>query len=263
MSGAPVLADGSKRVALAHAERSRSANAPWVATRARKTNSAVALSGTKSFAVGGCDADAYLVSARSSGEPCDADGWSLYLVSAQSDGLEIVPWRMADGSMAATLTFDAVIADAELIDGPELLEQVERTASLARSSEMVGIMERLFEDTLVYLRTRSQFGQPLGSFQAIQHRMTEQYAELEQAKALLDLAIISQDAGDDLRQLDGARAYIGEAALELGHEAIQFHGGMGVSEELSIGHGHKRLLVLSRWPDAPGVALDRFAGLAA
>ncbi|MFM6931146.1 MAG: acyl-CoA dehydrogenase family protein, partial [Novosphingobium sp.] len=110
-------------------------------------------------------------------------------------------------------------------------------------------MQRLFDATLDYLRTRQQFGTTLGSFQAIQHRMSAQYAVIEQARALLNLAIVRQGSDDFAGAVHGLRAFIAPASVELGHEMIQFHGGMGVTDELFIGHGHKRLLVLSRWPD--------------
>lgn len=145
--------------------------------------------------------------------------------------------------------------------GLATLAEVETLASLARSAEAIGIMQRLFDDTLEYLRTRKQFGTPLGSFQAIQHRMAAQYAALEQARALLNLAIVSQASAGFAAAVQGLRAFVGPAGIALGHEMIQFHGGMGVTDDLLIGHGHKRLLVLSRWPDTPEVALDRFAGV--
>ena len=119
-------------------------------------------------------------------------------------------------------------------------------------------MLRMFAETLDHLRTRQQFGAPLGSFQAIQHRMAAQYAAIEQARALLDLAIVSDRKPSFAQAVDGARAFVADASLTFGHEMIQFHGGMGVSDDLAIGHGHKRLLVLSRWPESPEATLDRF-----
>ena len=102
----------------------------------------------------------------------------------------------------------------------------------------------------------------MGSFQAIQHRMVAQYAAIEQARALINFAQVNWGKPDFARAVRGARAFVAPASIALGHEMIQFHGGMGVSDELSIGHAHKRLLVLSRWPDEPEAALDAFAGVA-
>lgn len=250
------LASGTKRAALAHNEFDAPGGWSGLRTRARKTGDTVQITGTKPFTMGGCEADLYLVSALDS----DAgDGGALYLVAADADGLDVETWRVADGSMAAMLRLNDVRPIARIEDGARLLAQVEQTASLARSSEMVGIMERLFEHTLDYLRQREQFDQPLSRFQAIQHRMAALYAKLEQAKSLLDFAIVSEGTPDYAKRLDGARAFIAETGIELGHEAIQLHGAMGITQELSIGQGHKRLMVLSRWPEAPDAALDRFA----
>jgi alkylation response protein AidB-like acyl-CoA dehydrogenase len=170
---------------------------------------------------------------------------------------------MADGSMAVSLTLDGVLAgpDTRLGGGAAQIADVEVLASLARSAEALGIMERIFAETLDYLRIREQFGKPLSSFQALQHRMVAQYAAIEQSRALLNLALVSWGKPDFAAAVAGARAFIAPASIELGHEMIQLHGGMGVSDELSIGHAHKRLLVLSRWPDDPEAALDRFAGV--
>jgi alkylation response protein AidB-like acyl-CoA dehydrogenase len=126
-------------------------------------------------------------------------------------------------------------------------------------AEALGIMEKLYADTLDYLRTRTQFGNALGSFQALQHRMVAQYAALEQSRALLNLATMATDPADRSRAIHGARAFIADASVNLGHEMIQMHGGMGVTDELIIGHGHKRLLMLSRWPEDANAALDRYA----
>ena len=255
------LLTGTKRVALAHAEAGSRNGSLWVETRAEGSGDAVTLSGAKAYVVAGHGADGYVVSARTAGQPGDADGLGLYFVDAAAPGLSARSWRVADGSVAVALAFDATPAVA-LSGGAAALEEVERLASLARSAETLGIMQRLFDDTLEYLRTREQFGTPLGQFQAIQHRMAAQYAVIEQARALLNLAMVKQGTPEFATAVHGVRAFIAPAALELGHEMIQFHGGMGVTDELIIGHGHKRLLVLSRWPDTPEAALDKFASAA-
>ena len=168
---------------------------------------------------------------------------------------------MVDGSLAVSLDLASVPATrlgGSLAD----VAEVGGLASLARSAEALGVMQSLFDATLDYLRTRQQFGTSLGSFQAIQHRMAAQYAAIEQGRALLDLAIVSQGSDGFAAAVNGLRAFVAPASVELGHEMIQFHGGMGVTDELFIGHGHKRLLMLSRWPDDGVAALDRFAGVA-
>ncbi len=255
---AAALVGGSRRLALAHRERGFPGSASKIAATAVRDGGKIILNGEKPYAVSGGGCDGFIVSAVDG----TADGaWSLYLVPADSRGLQIRPWRMADGSMAAELHLTDVSLDraCELEDGPANLAQVTLLANLARSAEALGIMRRLFDDTLDYLRQRTQFGAPIGSFQSIQHRMAEQYARIEQSRALLDIAIVAWGSEEFACAVDGARAFISEASLELGHDAIQFHGGMGITDELAIGHGHKRLLVLSRWPDTATQALDRFA----
>jgi len=258
------LASGSKRVAFAHLERGSRGGSTWIETSARTNGSGLILNGGKPYVAAGYGADGYVVSARSTGEANDPDGWALYFVPADSAGLTCTGWRRADGAMSASLQFDNVSVAPEhtLTGGAQLLRGMELRASLARSAEALGIMERLFADTLDYIRQRSQFGSPIGKFQAVQHRAAQHYAEIEQARALVELAIVSAGSEAFAAAVDGARAFVARASIELGHEAIQLHGGMGVTDELAIGYGHKRLLVISRWPDDAGAALDRYAGVA-
>ena len=257
------LLTGEKRLALAHAEPGARHGPPWVRTSAQARGDAFVLSGTKPYCIAGGGADGFIVSARSSGTHGDWDGVSLFLVPADADGLSARSWHLADGSVATSLTLDNVFVPAanKLDGGLEAIADADVLAALARSAEALGIMERLFADTLDYLRTRDQFGAALGSFQAIQHRMVAQYTSIEQSRALLNLALVSWASDEFEKAVCGARAYISEVSLTLGHEMIQFHGGMGVTDELAVGGGHKRLLVLSRWPEGPQAALDRYAGL--
>lgn len=257
------LVSGEKRLALAHAEAGSRDRLPWVETRAEAADGGFRLTGAKPYCIAGSGADGFLVSARLSGAPQDRDGVALFLVPADAPGLSARQWTLADGSVAVALTLDgvAVGTDQRLEGGLDALDASEVLAALARSAEAIGIMERLFADTLDYLRTRDQFGAALGSFQAIQHRMVAQYAVLEQSRALLNLALVNWGTNDFERVVYGARAFVAEHSITLGHEMIQFHGGMGITDELAIGGGHKRLLVLSRWPESPEAALDRYAGM--
>lgn len=249
------LAMGTRRLALAHAEQGARGGRTFIETSVGANGT---LSGAKSCVPAGAGVDGYIVTARDSGAPGDDAGVGLYLVAANAPGLTITPWRMVDGSLAVSLGL-ADVAATRLGGSLADVADVGVLASLARSAEALGIMQRLFDATLDYLRTRQQFGTALGSFQAIQHRMVAQYAAIEQGRALLDLAIVSQGSNGFAAAVDGLRAFVAPASVELGHEMIQFHGGMGVTDELFIGHGHKRLLALSRWPDDGLAALDRFA----
>jgi alkylation response protein AidB-like acyl-CoA dehydrogenase len=119
---------------------------------------------------------------------------------------------------------------------------------------MAGLAQRLFDDTLGYVRQREQFGQPIGRFQAIQHRMVEAYALVDQAKSALIAAVTSGEP----HEIAGMKSVIAEAALAIGREAVQLHGGMGTTDELEIGHAHKRALLLSQWLGDPASGLDQF-----
>lgn len=250
------LAMGRRRVALAHSERAMRHDASRVSTRATGAGQNIRLHGEKHCVPAGVGADAYIVSAA------DGQGVGFYLVPADAPGLAITPWRMIDGSLAALLRLEDVVPAAQLTGGLELLDAIMPLADLARAAEAVGIMQRIFEESLEYLRTRSQFNTPLGRFQAIQHRMVAHYAALEQSKALLNSALVVEGQAGFAKAVQGARAFISQASVELGHDMIQFHGGMGVTDELSIGHGHKRLVLLSRWPEDPLAQLDRYAAAA-
>ncbi len=252
---------GEARLALAHRELSARYNLAWVETRALRNGSGMVLSGAKSLVPAGRDVDAYIVSARVSGEAQDRDGIGLFLVDAKSPGLGIRPWTLVDGSVAVALTLDNVTVSQEhcLDGGLEQIEAAIERGAFLNCAEALGIMEKLYADTLDYLRTRRQFGTALGSFQALQHRMVAQYARLEQCRALLNLATATTEPDARTRAVHGARAFIADASVTFGHEMIQMHGAMGVTDELIIGHGHKRLLLLLRWPEDAGAALDRYS----
>ncbi len=255
------LLSGQARVALAHRENAARHNLTWVETRALRNGNGTILNGAKSLVPAGAGADAYIVSARVTGEVGERDGIALFLVEAAAPGLAVRPWRLVDGSVAVALTLENVVVAQEqcLRGGVEDVEAALVRGAFLGCAESLGIMEMLHAVTLDYLRTRRQFGVALGSFQALQHRMVAQYAVLEQARGLLNLATMAADGPARLRAIAGARAYIANASVTLGHEMIQMHGGMGVTDELIIGHGHKRLLMLSRWPEDAMDSLDRYA----
>jgi alkylation response protein AidB-like acyl-CoA dehydrogenase len=253
----PALVAGARRIAFAHREVRARKNGAWVETTAQRNGQDMYVSGEKSVVPAGFGVDGFIVSARVSGDAGDRDGIGLFFVPANAQGVAINPWRLIDGSVAITLTLDNVLIDsvACLRGGLKDIEEAQSRAALATSAEALGIMERIFSETLEYLKTRKQFGVSLGSFQSLQHRMVAQYSILEQSRGLLNLAAIDKTP----RAIDGARAFIAEASVTLGHEMIQMHGGMGVTDDLIIGHAHKRLMLLSRWPDDACVALDRYA----
>ena len=257
------LVGGTKRLALAHRERGGRGTDHPVATTATHTGSHWSLNGSKSLVLAGVGSDGLIVSARmaSTGET------GFFLVPTATQGLTSAAYRLIDGGVACTIELRGVIVpdDHRLDATPDTLRMVETRAAIARCAEAIGIMQLLFDATREHLRTRKQFGAPLASFQALQHRMVAQYAVIEQARALLDLAVMT--APDDraawAHAVMGARAFISDASITFGHEMIQLHGGMGVTDDLMIGHGHKRLMMLSRYPETSAVALDAYAGIAA
>lgn len=261
----PALATGERRVALAHAEQQGRGGLTWIEAHATQVGGDWVLDGVKVCLPCGAGVQGYIVSARTQGAPEDEAGVGLWLVSANAQGLEVRPWRLVDGSVAVSLNLSGVrVSDAyRLCGGMAEIERAQSVAQLARVAEALGIMERMLAETAEYLRTREQFGVRLASFQALQHRMVAQYAVKEQARGLLNRAIVTWATPSFRRYVAGAAAFIASAGLTFGHEMIQFHGGMGVTEELAIGHAHKRLMMLMRWPFSPQVAMEHYSELVA
>lgn len=257
------LATGEMRVALAHAEAVARGGLHWVETSAVAKGGGWRLNGAKVCVPCGAGVAGYIVSARIEGAPQDRDGLGLWLVSADAPGLSLRSWRMIDGSLATSLelTDVPVASGMRLGGGLADIDRAQSAAQLARAAEALGIMDRMLTETSEYLRTREQFGSRLASFQAIQHRMVAQYAVREQARGLLNRAIVCWATSEFDLAVAAVTAYIGSTALTFGHEMIQFHGGMGVTEELAIGHAHKRLMMLTRWPLSPQVAMEQYAGM--
>ncbi|MET0546968.1 MAG: acyl-CoA dehydrogenase [Caulobacterales bacterium] len=256
-------AAGEKRVVLAHYEHAGRGSIAWCQARAERLhNGGYRLNGVKSAVPYGAGADAFLVTAHTPGEVAGAPGMGVYVVKSDQTGLTAKIWRMVDGAPCAELTFNNVeiSADAKLKGDGGLLMRPMARYFLSTSAEALGLMETMLAATLEHLRNRRQFGAPLSSFQALQHRMAAQYAALEQCRSLIYWAAAADT--DDMQtfahRIAGARAFVAEASVTLGHEAIQMHGGMGVTDELLVSHAHRRAFVLSRFPSDANTALDAF-----
>ncbi|MEZ5729820.1 MAG: acyl-CoA dehydrogenase [Burkholderiaceae bacterium] len=260
------LIDGSRVLCLAHAERASRDRVDRVRTSARRDGDGYRLDGEKTFVLAGGGADAAIVLARTAGEHDDRDGLSLFVVALDAPGVTRTPYRLVDGSLAAEIRFDAVhVADDALLGKaggawPAVRQTMVDTA-LAVCAESVGAMQRLLDMTLDYVRTREQFGGPIGRFQALQHRLVDAYLALEQARSLTMRVVRAADAAggtDDAvaAAAFGARALVAEAARHVGHEAIQMHGGMGMTDELAVSHFHRRLLLLEAIFGDPSAHLD-------
>lgn len=232
------VVDGSCFAAFAWAERQQRYNLEAQHTRVQGG----AISGEKTFVMGGALADRFILSAH------DGEATRLFLVPRDAEGLELRPYRLADGSIAAELRLTQVQAGEPLGIDLGALDQLVAEIRVLAAAELVGLGQRLLDDTLAYVKQREQFGVPIGSFQALQHRLVDCYARIEQSRSMLYRAALA-DAGDRAawqRSAAGAKAYIAQAVDHVAREAVQMHGGMGITDELGIGHAMKRVLVLAR-----------------
>ena len=255
----PRITSGDAHVALAHFEQSARFNLSDVRLRATACAGGWVLDGEKSVVPLAAGADAYIVSAREIRDSTDPGGSGLYLVAAGSPGIERVDFRLVDGATASVLRLGGVLT-ADRLDGRfgDFARAVD-FGRLAAGAEMVGLMSMLFNSTLDYLRTRKQFGAPLSSFQAIQHRLADLYVVLEQSRSQVCRAAAFIGSGKDAgRSVAGMKSYVGRAAIAMGEACVHLHGGIGMSEELAIGHGFKRLLVLAHLFGDPDSELARF-----
>ena len=202
------------------------------------------LRGEKTFVSGGVLADQVLVLADRHGQA------AIVALPAASTGIVHHAYRVADGSIACEMRFNRVplAADADLAVSTAALSDVVALVRLLAAAEMLGLAQRLFDDTIAYAKQREQFGVPIGSFQAIQHRLVDCYAALEQSRSMVYRVALSAAGGGDAwwRAAAGAKAYVGDQADRIAREAVQIHGGMGVTDDLAIGHALKRVLVLAR-----------------
>ncbi|QFU76636.1 pimeloyl-CoA dehydrogenase small subunit [Halioglobus maricola] len=244
----PQIIAGELQGSFAFVERQSRYSMSDVKTRARQDGVSWVLNGEKTVVLNGSAAQKLVVLARTSGEQSDESGLSLFLVDAFAEGVNTTAYRMTDGREAANITLDNVTAEA-VIGGPgegySLMRPVVDRAMLAVAADALGAMESLNTQTLDYLKTRKQFGTHIGSFQALQHRMVDMFAACENTKSLLYRAVCALEAGDEdaQRSLLALKVMVGRAGRKIGGEGIQMHGGMGMTEELSVGSYVKRLMI--------------------
>ncbi|HWG78209.1 MAG TPA: acyl-CoA dehydrogenase family protein [Stellaceae bacterium] len=263
----PPLAQGKLMLAFAHGEpRSRYALAD-VETSAARDGSGYVLNGRKAVVLHGDSADKLVVSARSGGSRRDRKGISLFLVDAKAKGVAVRGYPTVDGQRAAEIVLDEVRIGADALLGAPgeayaAIEHALDRAIAALCAEAVGIMEVLNATTLDYLKTRKQFGVPIGSFQVLQHRMAEMMLEHEQAKSMAILAALSADGADAQerrRVISAAKVQIGKSGRFIGQQAIQLHGGIGMTDEYTAGHYFKRLTMIAQSFGDEDHHLERFA----
>jgi len=207
------------------------------------------LSGRKTVVLHGGQAEAYIVSARSNGAQRDTGGISLYVVPRDAVGVQVTDYRTIDGQRAATIEFNNVQGTllGEQGKGWPILEAASDYGAALLCAEAIGAMDAIFAATLEYLKTRQQFGAPIGKFQALQHRMADMFIHLEQARSMAMLAAVKVGSGDGeerRRVVSAAKVRVGQAARFVGQQAVQLHGGMGVTDELPAAHYFKRLAMI-------------------
>lgn len=245
----PKIATGDCRVALAHHEVGARYVLDHVSTSASRGKGSYLLNGSKAVILDAPVADLLIVSARDE----SAGGLSLFLVKPGAAGLKLSSYRTQDGRSAGDLTLENVkVPTAARLGSPgfalSALERAVDCALAALCAEAVGAMEAVNEHTLQYLNTRRQFGQPIGRFQVLQHRMADMFLMATQAKSMSYLATgrcRDPDRAERRRALAAAKAYVGKAARFVGQQAVQLHGGMGMSAELPISHYFKRLTMIN------------------
>jgi alkylation response protein AidB-like acyl-CoA dehydrogenase len=262
----PQIMAGESIWALAWAEGRSRYDFSNVATSARRNGDGYLLSGTKAAVIGAPWADKLIVSARTSGGPRDRGGVSLFVVDRQSANLHLQSFKTIDGRRAAEITLMNVQVPASHLLGTEgegiaALEACRDRAIAALCAEAVGAMTELNSATLEYTKTRKQFGVALGTFQVLQHHMVDMFIALQESISLtqhLNLTLAANEPGSS-KLASGAKSKVGEAARFVAEQALQLHGGMGMSDELNVGHYFKRIASINIQFGDPTYHLMRYA----
>src|SRR5436309_2580567 len=248
----PGIIDGSKTFAFAQLEKNSRYDLNDVATSAKKKGDGYVIDGEKFVVLNGDNADTLIVTARTSGARRDTSGIGVFLVPADAKGVSRKGYPTQDGLHAADITFTGVEvgADAAIGDPDNALPLIARVVDEARTAlcaEAVGAMDESLKTTVEYLKTRKQFGVPIGSFQTLQHRAADMFVAVEQARAMSMFATMAaefDDARERATAVAAAKVQIGKSAKFVGQQAIQLHGGIGMTMEAKIGHYFKRLTMI-------------------
>lgn len=265
----PKLATGELMLAFAYAERQSRFDLHDVEFKAEKNGSGYTLSGHKGVVFNAATADKIIVSARTSGSSRDEKGVTLFLVDADAAGLSRRDYPTVDGLRASELTFENVSVGADAVIGEAdnampLINSVVGKAIAALSAEAVGCMKVLQETTNEYLKTRVQFGVPLSKFQVLQHRMVDMFMEYEQARSMCYMVTLKcedEDAVERAKAVHAAKVQIGRSGRFVGQQSVQLHGGMGMTDELHVGHYFKRLTMIDTMFGNKDYHLKRYSQL--
>lgn len=246
----PQIVAGELTLALAQVERGSRYDLHHVETAARKDGDGWVVDGAKSLVLNGDTADKLIVVARSADKVSDRDGIGLFLVDAKAPGVSRRGYPTQDGLRAAEITFENARADAVLGDparGLPTLERVVDEAIAALCAEAVGLMDRMRDITVDYLKTRKQFGVAIGNFQALQHRAADMVVAIEQARSMACYATMmsaSEDAAERAQAVSAAKVQVCRSGRFVGQQAVQLHGGIAMTMEYNVGHYFKRMTMI-------------------
>jgi pimeloyl-CoA dehydrogenase small subunit len=261
----PAIAEGSLKLAFAHSERQARYDLTDVVTTAKKDGDGWILDGSKTVVAHGDSADTLIVSARTAGDRYDHEGITLFLVDANAQGVARRGYVTRDESRAADISLSNVRATEVLGtvgQGLPVIEKIVQAGIAATAAETVGAMEAMNEMTLEYSKTRVQFGNPIGTYQVVQHRLADMFMTQEQGRSMAMLATMSlenPDAAERAHDMAMAKVGVGQAGRYVSQSAVQMHGGIGMTEEYAVGHYFRRCMVIERLFGDPAYYLQRLA----
>jgi len=250
----PQIAEGTLIMALAHGEPQARYNLANIETTATKDGDGYLVSGKKALVLNGDTANKLIVSARTSGDARSKDGISLFVIDCDASGVNIQGYPTQDGLRAAEISLENVHVGADALIGPEgdgyqIIERVTDEAIAALCSEAVGAFSKMHELTLEYIKTRSQFGTAIGAFQSLQHASVDMFIELEQSRSMAMYSTMmsrNEDPAERVKAVSAAKVQVGKSAAKLGQNAIQLHGGVGMTMEYAISHYFKRVTMIDK-----------------
>ena len=265
----PALVAGELKLAFAWVEAQAGYDLFDVETMAERRDGGYVMNGAKGVVLGAATADKLIVSARTTGGSRDRDGIGLFLVDHGASGVKLRDYRTVDGLRAAEVAFENVtVGDDAVLGDPRgalpVIEAVAERAIVALCAEAVGAMDVIVRSTAEYLKIRKQFGRPIGTFQVLQHQFTDMLIASEEARAMMYVATLrlgERDAAVRAKAVSGAKHLIGRHGRLIGQRAIQLHGGMGMTEEMSVGHYFKRLTMIDVMFGDEAYHLKRYAAL--
>ena len=261
----PAIAEGRLKLAFAHSERQARYDLTDVVTTAKKDGGAWILDGSKTVVAHGDSADKLIVSARTSGDRYDADGITLFLVDTSAQGVARRGYITRDETRAADISLSNVRVTEVLGTvgkGLAIVEKIVEAGIAATAAETVGAMEAMNEMTLEYSKTRVQFGNPIGTYQVVQHRLADMFMTQEQGRSMAMLATMSlenTDPAERAHDMAMAKVGIGQAGRYVSQSAVQMHGGIGMTEEYAVGHYFRRCMIIERLFGDPAHYLQRLA----